>query len=380
MARKRGNNEGTIYKRKNGTWCAQVSLDGKRLTRTFKTQKECQVWIREFAGRIDSGLTYEKAHLTLKDFMERYLASTKSSLRPKTWYQYSQIARDYILPELGERKLVDLYPDIVQALYDKLLMAGVGVRTIRFSHSILRRCLNQAVKLGIIQSNPTAAVSPPKAPHKEMKFLDEAQAQQLIFAAMATGDRYTGLYQLALTTGMRQGELLGLQWKDINWDRKTIHIRRQLSRMPGKPLSFAQLKTRSSVRTIALGDATIAALKQHQQKQLLEREKVGAHWQDYDLVFPTSTGSPTNPSNLYYRSFKLLLKNAELPDIRFHDLRHTAASLMLNHGVPILIVSKRLGHAQPSITLDVYGHIMPNMQKEAASIMDDVVTPIAVSV
>lgn len=380
MARKRGNNEGTIYKRRNGAWCAQVSLNGKRLTRTFKTQKECQVWVRETIGRVDSGLTYEKAHLTLIDFMERYLASSKSSLRPKTWYQYNQIARDHILPELGKRKLVDLHPDIVQTLYDKLLMAGIGVRTVRLSHSVLRRCLNQAVKLGIIQSNPTAATSPPKAKHKEMKFLDEAQAQQLIVAAIVAGDRYTALYQLALTTGMRQGELLGLQWKDINWDRKTIHIRRQLTRIPGGHLSFAQLKTRSSIRTTSLGDSTTSALKQHRKKQLLESEKAGTRWQDHDLIFPTSTGSPTNPSNLYYRSFKLLLKDAELPSIRFHDLRHTAASLMLNHGVPILIVSKRLGHAQPSITLDVYGHIMPNMQEEAASIMDEIVTPIAIPI
>lgn len=378
MARKRGNNEGTIYKRKNGAWSTQVSIEGKRLTRTFETQKECQVWIRETTNRIDDGLTYEKAHLTLKDFMERYLASSKSSLRPKTWHQYSQIARDHILPELGKRKLVDLHPDLVQTLYDKLLMAGIGVRTVRLTHSVLRRCLNQAVKLGIIQSNPTAAASPPKAEHKEMKFFNEAQAQQLIITAMAKEDRYTALYQLALTTGMRQGELLGLQWKDINWDRKTIHIQRQLARVPGGALGFSQLKTKSSVRTISLGTATISILKEHHRQQFHEVEQMGARWQEFDLVFPTSSGTPTNHSNIYYRSYKPLLKDAGLPQIRFHDLRHTAASLMLNHGVPILIVSKRLGHAQPSITLDVYGHIMPNMQEEAASIMDDIITPISI--
>ncbi|MCP4142228.1 MAG: site-specific integrase [Chloroflexi bacterium] len=301
-------------------------------------------------------------------------------MRPKTWHQYSQIARDHILPGLGKRKLVDLDPDLIQTLYDKLLMAGIGVRTVRLTHSVLRRCLNQAVKLGVIQSNPTTAASPPKAEHKEMKFFDEAQAQLLIITAMAKEDRYTALYQLALTTGMRQGELLGLQWKDINWDRKTLHIQRQLARVPGGRLNFAQLKTRSSIRTISLGNTTILVLKEHRKNQLQESEKVSARWQDNDLIFPTSTGSPTNPSNLYYRSFKQLLKDAGLPQIRFHDLRHTAASLMLNHGVPILIVSKRLGHAQPSITLDVYGHIMPNMQEEAASIMDDIITPVTISV
>ena len=378
MTRKRGNNEGSIYKRKNGAWCAQVSIDGKRLTRTFNTQKECQVWIRKTIGRIDNGLTYKKANITLKEYMDRWLASSKSSLRPKTWHQYSQIARDYILPDLGAKKLIGLSPDIVQILYDKLIMREIGIRTIRLTHSVLRRCLNQAVKLGILQRNPATVVSPPKAEHKEMKFLDEAQVQRLLITAKEKNDRYAALYQLALSTGMRQGELLGLQWKDINWDRKTAHIQRQLNRVPGGALGFSQPKTKSSIRTISLGNTTIVILKEHQKQQLHEVSNMGTRWQEFDLVFPSTIGTPTNHSNLLRQSYKPILEDAGLPKIRFHDLRHTAASLMLNHGAPILIVSKRLGHAQPSITLDVYGHIMPNMQEEVANIMDDIITPIAI--
>jgi integrase len=376
MVKKRGNNEGSIHKRKNGTWRVQVSIDGKRLSRTFKTHKECVTWMKKTHNRIDGGLTYETAHLSIEEFMNRWLVSSESSLRPKTWHQYKQITRDYILPELGQIKLANLRPDIIQATYDKHLVSGVGVRTVQYIHSVLRSCLYRAVKLGILQRNPIIGTSPPKAKYKEMKVLDEEEAQLLLITSRAKEDRYSALYQLALTTGMRQGELLGLKWKDINWDRKTITVQRQLARIPGGKLEFVQPKTRSSVRTISLGEMTIAILKEHQKQQFHESNQKGTCWKDFDLLFPASTGTPTNPSNLYYRSFKPLLKDAELPTIRFHDLRHTAASLMLSHGVSVLAVSKRLGHAQPSITLDVYGHLIPGVQEKVASIMDEIITPI----
>jgi integrase len=379
MAKKRGNNEGSIHKRTNGSWRAQVSLDGKRMSRTFKTNKECVAWIRKTNNKIDKGLSYETAQYTVEAFMKRWLTNSKSSLRPKTWHQYEQITRDYISPDLGKIKLVALRPDLIQTVYDKHLDAGVGVRTVQLVHSVLRRCLNQAVKLGILQRNPTVATSPPKAEYKEMKFFDAGQAQLLLITSKAKGDRYATLYQLALTTGMRQGELLGLQWKDINWDKRILRIQRQLSRIPGGKLKYEKPKTRSSVRALSLGEATIIALKEHQMQQFHETNQAGTRWQDFDLIFPSSTGTPTNPFNLYYRSFKPLLKDAGLPDIRFHDLRHTAASLMLNNGVSVLAASKRLGHAQPSITLNTYGHLVPGIQEEIASIMDEVITPITLA-
>jgi integrase len=379
MAKKRGNNEGSVFKRNNGTWCAQVSLKGKRISRTFKTQKEGQIWIRETSNRIDTGLRYENVHLTLEDFLERWLRSSKSSLNKRVWAQYSQIARDYILPELGQRKLVDLHPSQIQALYDKHLASGVGVRTVQYVHSILRSCLFQAVKLGVLQKNPVIVTSPPRSEYKEMQVLNEKEAQLLLTTSILKEDRYAALYNLALTTGMRQGELLGLKWEDINWERKTLHIQRQLSRAPNGALKLTRPKTRGSIRTISIGAATISILKEHQRQQYIEACQKGTAWKELDLVFPTSVGTPTNHGNLLRRSFKPLLDDAGLPEIRFHDLRHTAASLMLNHGVHVLIVSKRLGHAKPSITLDVYGHIMSGMQEEAANIMDDIITPIDVA-
>ena len=375
MAIKRGNNEGSIFKRKNGIWRAQVTAGGKRLSYSSKKRSDCQAWIRSTLHRVDNGLTFDKAQVTVEEFLNRSLASTKSALRHNTWQQYSQIVRDHILPSLGSIKVVDLRPDLIQALYDNKVDEDVGLRTIQLTHAVFRRFLNRAVKLGLLPNNPTDMTSPPKPRQKEMQILDDSQVQRLIITAKTIQIRNMALYQLAITTGMRQGELLGLKWQDLDWEQKTLHILRQLKHDSTDGSIFSQLKTRSSARTIVIGLETLSILKNHQQRQFSEITKVGKRWQDHDLVFPSTIGTPFNPRNLF-RQYKILLQEAGLPAIRFHDLRHTAASLMLNHGIPVLIVSKRLGHAKPSITLDIYGHLIPSMQEQVAQIMDEVITPI----
>jgi integrase len=375
MANKRGNNEGTIFKRKNGTWRAQVTADGKRLSYSGKTRSECQTWIRSTLQRVDNGLTFDKTQVTVEMFLKNMFASMKSTLRPSTWTQYDQIVRDHINPSLGRIKVVDLRPDLIQELYDRKVDAGVGLRTIQLTHAVLRRSLNRAVKLGLLLSNPTEATSPPKPVKKEMQILDDSQVQRLLITAEAIQVRNLALYQLAITTGMRQGELLGLKWQDVKWEQRTLRIQRQLKYITDDGPVFAQLKTHSSARTLVLGTGTTAILIQHQERQISEITRVGKKWKDHDLVFPSTIGTPFNPRNLS-RQYKSLLNEAGLPSIRFHDLRHTAASLMLNHGIPVLIVSKRLGHAKPSITLDIYGHLIPSMQEQVAQMMDEVVTRI----
>jgi integrase len=174
---------------------------------------------------------------------------------------------------------------------------------------------------------------------------------------------------------MRQGELLGLKWQDIDWERQALSISRQLKRIPNVGFEFTPTKTKSGVRKVAIGKETLRILKNHQQQLFAEMQMFGEDWQDLDLVFPTTIGTPIHIRKLL-RKFKKLIKEVGLPEIRFHDLRHTAASLMLNQGIPLLIVSRRLGHANPSITLDIYGHIIPSMQEQAAEVMDEIVTPI----
>lgn len=177
---------------------------------------------------------------------------------------------------------------------------------------------------------------------------------------------------------MRQMELLGLKWTDIDWVKQTLKVERQLERSTIDQVKFVQPKTNYGRRSLALGDQTITVMRRHYERQNEERKAAGERWSEYGLIFTTKTGTPINYRNLV-RAFKLLLQNAGLPSIRFHDLRHTAASLMLNHGIPVIVVSRRLGHTKPSITLDVYGHMFPSIQVEAPQKIDDLITPIEIN-
>ena len=212
-----------------------------------------------------------------------------------------------------------------------------------------------------------------------MRFLDENQVQQFMIVAKAQNDRFFTLYYLAISTGMRQGELLGLKWADLDWEKGELTVCRQLTKKKGGGFELTSPKTKAGIRQISLGSNALDILREHRKAQQLERQAAGVHWQDQGLVFTSSIGTPIDRSNMRL-FFKALLKDAGLPDIRFHDLRHTAASLMLNNGIPLMIVSRRLGHAQPSITLDVYGHLIPAKQQEAASLMDDILTPISIQI
>jgi len=276
---------------------------------------------------------------------------------------------------LGKFQLRDLKPEHIQQLYNQMVKKERGLRTVQLVHSVLHRALVHAVKLGLISRNPDDATTPPKPKLKEMQFLDENQVQQLLITAQVRNDRFYALYYLAIATGMRQGELLGLKWLDLDWEQGFLQVKRQLSRKKGGGFELTAPKTRSGVRRIDLGENTLQVLRKHRQQQFIKMQMVGEKWQDNDLVFPSEIGTVINRANLL-KMFKSLLKEAGLPSIRFHDLRHTGASLLLNNGIPVMIVSRRLGHARPSITLDIYGHLIPGKQKEVAMLMDQLLTPI----
>ncbi len=201
----------------------------------------------------------------------------------------------------------------------------------------------------------------------------------LLIVAQAKSDRFFALYHLAVSTGMRQGELLGLKWSDLDCKQGLLQVQRQLTKKKGGGFEFTAPKTKAGTRRLDLGESALRVLRDHRQQQYLEMQSVGDDWQDNDLVFPSTIGTPYNRSNLRKR-FKLILDEAGLPEIRFHDLRHTAATLMLNHGIPVIVVSRRLGHARPSITLDIYGHLIPDKQKEVALLMNQLLTPIQIEI
>jgi integrase len=210
-----------------------------------------------------------------------------------------------------------------------------------------------------------------------MAILNESLVSQLLVAA--NGHRWEALYHLAIVTGMHQMELLGLRWTDLDFLHQTLIVERQLQRPDGgATVKFSSPKTRYGKRAIALGGKTIEVLRAHLLRQQAEKTAAGDKWVENGLIFTNSLGGPINARNLL-RNFKQLLKAAGLPDIRFYDLRHTAASLMLNHNIPVIVVSRRLGHARPSITLDVYGHLIPSLQAEAAQKIDELITPVEIT-
>ena len=377
MAKQRGKQEGTIFKRNNGTWRAQISIDGKRLSFSGQSQAECREWVRQTQQRLKTGLTFEGSKLSYGEYLTNWLSTTQVAVRPKTWRQYKQIVRDYISPELGGIKISVLRPDQIQRVYDRLIKVGKGRRTVQLVHAVIHRSLTQAVKLGLMGRNPDNATTPPKPINKEIKILDQGQVHQLLIATQARGFRRLAFYHVALATGMRQGELLGLKWDDLDLTRKTLQVKRQVERLPGGGFEFVPPKTKAGYRTIKLGSETVNILTHHYKTQLDESANAGNKWQDHGLIFPSSVGTPFSPSNVL-KTFGTLRDEAGLPKIRFHDLRHTAASLMLNNGVDVLIVSKRLGHSKPSITLDVYGHLIPSSQEKAADLIDTLITPISI--
>ena len=175
---------------------------------------------------------------------------------------------------------------------------------------------------------------------------------------------------------MRQSELLGLKWADLSWNRGVLYVRRQAMRRVAD--GFSEPKTKAGRRTVKLGNTTLQMLQRQYHQQQLARAVAGSRWKDNDLIFTSSIGTPLNQRNVS-REFHEILKAAGLPSIRFHDLRHTAASLMLNHGIPVIVVSKILGHSKPSVTLDIYGHLYNEMQDQAAKLMDDLVSPVQVA-
>lgn len=371
MAKRRGNHEGSIYQRKNGRWVAQVRIKGERLAKSFGTQKECRAWIKLIQVQIENGLHLDATKLGVGEYLNQWLKDIEGTIKPKTLSQYEGIVRNHLAPKLGMLKLGDLQPYHIQQVYSNLKEKGHSQRNVQLTHSVLHRALVMAERQGLIGRNPVKAITPPKVLQKEMKVLNDNQVRQLLIAAQA--DRYEALYHLAITTGLRQGELLGLKWGDIDWSANTLQVKRQLQRMKGEGLVFSPPKTKAGLRLVQLGSGGMRLMAEHRKRQDIERQRLD--WQENEMVFPSMVGTPTGQRNLH-KFFKRMLKKAGLPDIRFHDLRYTAATLMLMNGIPLIVVSRRLGHSKPSVTLDIYGHYLPGMQDKAASLMDELVTPI----
>jgi integrase len=370
MMGKRAAGEGSVYKR-GKRWVGQVGSGKNRETKYFDTQREANEWRHKKVEQRRQGLNIQGSKVPLSKFLDDWLIVARTSVRPNTGDQYTQIVHQHINPTLGEILLRDLKPHYVQSLYKKKLADGISPRTTRIIHSVLHRALNHALKLELVVRNVSDAATLPKVPRKEMKTLDDYQVRQLL--QVSKGTRMRVLFRIAVTTGLRQGEILGLKWSDLDWQTGRLQIQRQVQRRKGKGLVFCEPKSASGRRAIVLGKETIVILREHKEKQFKERIMAGDKWQENDLIFPTPIGTPQDCANVL-KAFKSCLREAGLPDLRFHDLRHTAATLMFQQGINPKVVQERLGHSDISLTLNTYSHVLPSMQEEVAEKMDELFT------
>jgi integrase len=300
--------------------------------------------------------------------------SQKQNVRARTYERYEEVVRLHIGPVLGHHRLQRLSAQHVQAFYTKKLNEGLSPTTVGVFHIVLHKALDTAMRWGLVARNVCDLVSPPHAERFEIQPLTVEQAQQLLTAAC--GHRLEALFTLALATGMRRGELLALKWQDIRFSAGTLQVRRILTRvpskMPGKGFVETEPKTQKSRRNVVIAPFALEALNQHRIHQLEAKLKAGAAWQDHDYVFCTSIGTHLNPDRDVLSQLKALLKKVNLPDIRFHDLRHSAASLLLSEGVHPKVVQELLGHSNIGMTMDVYSHVLPSMQQDAISRLNSV--------
>ena len=375
---KRGNGEGSIYFRTSDEkWVGSITLENrKRKVFYGKTRKEVQEKLKVALRDQQQGTLITAPKQTLAQFLFEWLEnSQKQSVRPRTYERYEELVRLHIVPALGRHDLQKLSAQHLQAFYAKKAEEGLSATTINHFHNVLHKALDTAVKWNLVTRNVCDLVSPPRRKQFEVHPLTLEQVQKLL--STIEGHYMEALFKLALATGLRRGELMGLKWQDINFDTGVLQVRRILSRgptkMPGKGYVEAEPKTQKSRRSIVIAPFALEALQQHRVGQLEAKVIAGSAWQEHDYVFCTSIGTHLNPTRDMLAQLKVLLKKAGLPDIRFHDLRHSAATLLLSVGVHPKVVQEILGHSQISITMDVYSHVLPGMQQDAMSRLNDAI-------
>ncbi len=370
---KRGQNEGSIFKRADGRWCATLSLGrdehGKRQRRYFygDTRRGVQEQLTKALRDQQQGLPVAPAKQTTGQFLHSWLEGSRPSMRPSTFGAYESDIRLHLVPALGTIPLQKLSPQDVQKLIATKLSKGLEPSTVQHIRAVLRRALAQAVKWGLVPRNVAALVDPPHGEAIEQTPLTATEARALLEALK--GDRLLAMYSVALALGLRRGEVCALKWQDVDLKAGTLYVRATLQRVGGK-LQLLEPKTEKSKRTIKLPSQLKSELRAHRDRMEGERDLAGDRWKENGFVFPTSIGTPYEPRNLN-RHFTKLLARLGMPHSRVHDMRHTAASLLLAQGVSLRLVSEILGHSSTRVTGDIYGHPYDEARDSAASRIGD---------
>ncbi len=376
MSTRNSAGESSIYKGTDGRWHGYVSMglkrEGQRDRRHVSGTRRGDVAgkVRVLEQQRDSGVTSAAGKApTVGQWLTHWLDTIAArKVRPRTLEGYRSKVRTHVEPALGHHRLDRLQPEHVEAFYAECAAAGMSSASVLQCHRILSRALKVAMQRGKVARNVCTLVDAPSLVRTEVDPLSAADARKLLVTAR-TG-RNAARWSVALALGLRQGEALGLQWTDVDLERGTLTVRRALQRQQGRGLVFVEPKSRAGRRTVVLPTALRDGLRTHRAAQLEERIAAANVWQDSGLVFAQVNGRPIDPRR-DWSDWKVLLQAAGVRDARLHDARHTAATLLLQQGVPARVAMQILGHSQISLTLGTYSHVVPELANEAAALMGE---------
>ena len=355
-------------------WDEPRGPDGKRRQRNKAikgTKREAEARLREILSSLDKGSYLSPNKMTVRDLLNQWLDNyVEINVRPRTIEGYRLICEKHLIPHLGDCGLTKLQPAQIQGYYGIASKegrtdgkGGLSARTINGHHRVLSEALEWGIKQGLLARNACKRVTAPRPVSKEMHVLTELQVDKLLDTARGT--QYYHMIHLALYTGMRRSELLGLRWKDADMVLSAVRVTQSMHQLMNQEIVFTEPKTARSKRSVALSPGAVLDLKEHYEEQKALRDTLGKPLTDDDLVFARFDGSPLPPSGVSH-AFGRLCKNAGIDGIRFHDLRHTMATMMMKYGTNPKVVQERLGHSSIAITMDVYSHVVPGMQELAA--------------
>jgi integrase len=381
--RKRGQGEGMIRQRADGRWEANISLgwkNGKRHRVSYygRTRQEVQLALNKALHNKEHGLPVGiDKRLTVSAFLTEWLeTSVRPAVAPRTYESYELTVRLHLAPNIGHVRLHQLSAQGVQRLLNAKRETGLSARTVAYMRVVLRTALKQAMEWDLVARNVAAMAKPPKAESPKFAILSADGARSLLEAAKS--DRLGAIFSVAIACGLRKGEILGLRWSDVDLQARKLSVRQSVQRLSRKltgeatgSLRAAEPKTKSSIRTITIPDSIVALLRAHRVRQIEARLIAGSQWKESGLVFTSVVGTAIDPS-IVNSHLKSVLAKAGLPAIRFHDLRHSAASFMVDQGVHLRAVMAVLGHSSIRITADTYAHPSEDMMRSAADSMESI--------
>lgn len=372
--RKRGDGEGSITQRTDGMWRGRIMVgrlpDGRPDLRTVyaKTRGEVQQKLDDIRRQLTQGAVLQRTKVTVGELLDQWLDECVTrSLRATTVESYRQVVSAYLKPTLGKFKVADLRPEHVRRLSADLMRRELSPATVRYTRTLLHSALRLAMRMELVGRNVTESVSPPRYRRPQVHPPTLPEVARLLDTSAQAEDRLDALWCLAVYSGCRPGEILGLKWEDVDWAARRLTIRRNLTGASGGQPVLTEPKTSRGFRAISLPEEALQRLEAHRQRQQTERQRLGVDYSDFGLVFATQTGAPLLARNVV-RAFKRLLTAVGLPlTIRLYDLRHAHATALLAAGVHPKVAAERLGHSSVTLTLDTYTHMIAGLDADAAA-------------